>query len=103
MATEKKVKREIYDEKDKRLGRGIMVVAKWFAIIGGVVGPFVYLLNQTWGINIGTLAVLVGGSYICFSPTGRTAGGQWLALLESLGVGVLVLGYYLLVLKFIHF
>lgn len=98
-----KEKNEKYDEDDKRLGRGILIAAKWIAIVAGLVGPFVMMYSHDWGLNLGTISVICGGVALCFGPTGRTAGGQWLALLETLGVGLLVLIYYVLILKFIHF
>ncbi|RRK10063.1 hypothetical protein D1831_09240 [Lactiplantibacillus garii] len=101
-AEKKKVKREIYDEDDRLLGRRILVIARWVALIAGIIGPFVYLFNKSWGLDLGTLTVLCGGAYLCFGPRGRTAGGQWIALLETLGLGAVVLAYFLVVLKYIH-
>lgn len=94
-----KEKHEIYDEKDKRLGRLILKVLGIVAIVSGLVGPFIYLLNANWGRELGTLAVICGGVAICLGPKGRTAGGQWLALLKTLGLSILILGYFVLVLK----
>ncbi|WP_187340714.1 hypothetical protein [Lactiplantibacillus plantarum] len=88
-----KEKHEIYDEQDKRLGRLILKVLGIVAIVSGLVGPFIYLLNANWGRELGTLAV------ICLGPKGRTAGGQWLALLKTLGLSILILGYFVIVLK----
>ncbi|CAJ1229185.1 hypothetical protein [Lactiplantibacillus xiangfangensis] len=102
-AEKKKVKHEIYDEKDKRLGRRILVIFKWVALVAAIIGPFVYMFNHSWGLDLGTLAVLCGGGYLCFGPRGRTAGGQWIALLETLGLAVVILVYFLVILKYIHF
>jgi len=84
-----KEKHEIYDEQDKRLGRLILKILGIVAIVSGLVGPFIYLLN----------AVICGGVAICLGPKGRTAGGQWLALLKTLGLSILILGYFVIVLK----
>ena len=94
-----KKKHEIYDEKDKRLGRLILKVMRIVAIVSGLIGPFVYLLNADWGRELGTLAVICGGVALCFGPKGRTAGGQWLALLKTLGLGLLILVYFVAVQK----
>ncbi|AVK60932.1 hypothetical protein C5Z25_03800 [Lactobacillus sp. CBA3605] len=93
--------KEKYDEKDKQVGRVILVAAKWIAIIGGLLGPFVMMMNHSVGLDLGSLSVICGGAAICFGKTGRTPGGQWLALLYTLGLGVLVLLYFVLVAKFI--
>ena len=77
-----KEKHEIYDEQDKRLGRLILKILGIVAIVSGLVGPFIYLLNANWGRELGTLA-----------------GGQWLALLKTLGLSILILGYFVIVLK----
>ncbi|MCG0774689.1 integral membrane protein [Lactiplantibacillus plantarum] len=52
-----KEKHEIYDEQDKRLGRLILKILGIVAIVSGLVGPFIYLLNANWGRELGTLAV----------------------------------------------
>lgn len=96
-----KEKHEIYDEKDKRLGRLILKIMGIVAIVSGLVGPFIFLLNTNWGRELGTLAVICGGVAICFGPKGRTAGGQWLALLKTLGLGILILVYFAIVQKFL--
>ncbi|WP_048000314.1 hypothetical protein [Lactiplantibacillus herbarum] len=96
-----KEKHEIYDEKDKRLGRLILKAMGIIALVGGIIGPFVYLMNANWGRELGTIAVLCGGVYMCFGPKGRTAGGQWIALLKTLGLGLLILVYFALVIKFL--
>ncbi|MFC6294930.1 hypothetical protein ACFQH1_06920 [Lactiplantibacillus daoliensis] len=92
-----------YDAYDRKVGRTVLVIAKWVAIVAALIGPFVMMFNHNWGLELGTLSVLCGGVALCFGPTGRTAKGQWLALLYTLGVGIAVLLYFALVLKFVHF
>ena len=92
-----------YDAYDRKVGRTVLVVAKWVAIVAALIGPFVMMFNHNWGLELGTLSVLCGGVALWFWPTVRTAKGQWFALLYTLGVGIAVLLYFALVLKFVHF
>lgn len=94
-----KEKHEIYDEKDKRLGRLILKIMGIVAVVSGLIGPFVYVWNADWGRELGTLVVICGGLVLCLGPKGRTAGGQWLALLKTLGLAVLILIYFVIVSK----